>query len=182
MDQILKEDRGGDYFLIRAQLLHAVGKVQDGEASLRSGLELSASRPIAARRAATLLVSLDRDADAYEILTRAKTASPDDPNLMLDWAAVLALVGQSASAERELNRIELRWPEWSRAYLLHGLLLRRMQRAPEGLRRFQMAAALDPSGEIAQCIRIPADGRSAAREKCPCLATIRDFLSSSCGD
>ncbi len=182
MDQILKEDRGGDYFLIRAQLLHAVGRVQDAEASLRSGLELSASRPIAARRAAALLVSLNRDADAYEILTRAKAASPDDPDLMLDRAAVLALVGQSASAERELNRIELRWPEWSRAYLLHGLLLRQMQRPSEGLRRFQMAAALDPSGEIAQCIRFPADGRSVASGKCSCLATIRDFLLSSCGD
>jgi predicted Zn-dependent protease len=71
-----------------------------------------------------LLVSLNREPDAYEILTRAKAASPDDPNLMLDRATVLALVGQSADAERELNRIELRWPEWSRAYLLHGLLLR----------------------------------------------------------
>jgi hypothetical protein len=101
---------------------------------------------------------------------------------MLDRATVLALVGQSADAERELNRIELRWPEWSRAYLLHGLLLRQMQRAPEGLRRFQMAAALDPSGEIARCILIPADGRTAASEKCSCLTTIRDFLLSSCGD
>lgn len=182
MDQILKEDRGGDYFLIRAQLLHAMGKVQDAEASLRSGMELSTSRPVAARRAAALLVNLNREADAYELLTRAKTASPDDPNLMLDRAAVLALVGQSANAERELNRIELRWPEWSRAYLLHGLLLRRMQRAPEGLRRFQMAAALDPSGAIAQCILIPAERRTAENEKCSCLVTIRDFLLSSCGD
>jgi len=124
-------------------------------------------------------VSLNRDGEALKVLGQALQLSPDDPDLRLHHAGVLALNNEINRAQKELVQIEFRWPEWRRVYLLHGILLRQSGQLQAGLRKFQMAVALDPKSDVTQCIR--EETQTHGVSKCVCLGTIRDFLLSDCG-
>jgi hypothetical protein len=75
-----------------------------------------------------LLLRLNRKQDGLNLLERAIRANPQDSDLPLTKAIMLGLMDRIADAEKTLREVELRWPEWDRAYLVHGLLLERATR------------------------------------------------------
>jgi tetratricopeptide (TPR) repeat protein len=80
----------------------------------------------------------------------------------LQAAMDLALQGRTAAAIEELRRVEAKWPEWSRVWVVHGLVLREAKRAAEAASRFRTAAALGWREDVSGC------------------ATLREWISGGC--
>ncbi len=96
------------------------------------------------------------------MLARATASTPAGAELSLTEAIVLALSGDPQSAIHSLRRIESRYPEWDRPWLVHGLLLREAKRPTEAAARFRNAAALGSREDAAAC------------------ATLREWVSGAC--
>jgi len=80
----------------------------------------------------------------------------------LQAAIDLALQGRTAVSIEELRRVEAKWPDWARAWVVHGLVLREARRAAEAASKFRTAAALGWREDIAGC------------------ATLREWNSGGC--
>ena len=115
---------------------------------LDRGLHALSVNPQVVQQAVLTLLRLGRTERALNLLEQAIRANPQDSDLPLTKAMALGMMGRRAEAETQLREIELRWPEWDRAYLAHGLLLERAGQPAEARRRLQTAVALgsqDPS-------------------------------------
>ena len=143
-------EQAGDYLLMKARILDAAGQGAEAADALREGLRLSPSRPEVARQTALLLLRHGQKTEALELLGRAATSSPENADLLLTEAIVMGLMDRAADAEKLLNQIESRWPEWDRAYLVHGLLLQRARPA-EARQKLQTARALGSPEISAGC-------------------------------
>lgn len=62
--------------------------------------------------------------------------------MQLARAWLLAELGQSRQAREALRRIELSQPEWSRLYILKGLLLERENKTVDAIRALETSVAL----------------------------------------
>ncbi|MBS1829178.1 MAG: tetratricopeptide repeat protein [Acidobacteria bacterium] len=78
-------------------------------------------------------------------------------------AIVASLRGEAQSALERLTAIEAQWPDWGRARLVHGLLLREQKRGREAAAQLRQAAALGAGEDVTRC------------------ATLREWVSASCG-
>ena len=143
--------RQGDYFLMKARILDAAGRSADADATLAEALQQPFTRSDVALQAASLLAGRKRFTDALKVLGQASSADPDNPELLLGQAVVLALMDRTGEAEESLQKIQRRWPEWDRAYRVHGLLLERARRGDEARRKLQIAAALGGASESDRC-------------------------------
>ena len=79
------------------------------------------------------------------------TDNPDNPDLLLEQAILLALTDNMPAAEQTLKQIESRWPEWDRAYLVHGLLFEQVKRTGAARQKLQTAIALGSGDLAARC-------------------------------
>ena len=89
---------GGDYLLLKAQILDAAGQGGEAEKVLEQGSRLSISRPQIARRAALLLVRHDRKEMALDLISKA---AGNDPDLLLTLALRCAVARLAASASAD---------------------------------------------------------------------------------
>jgi tetratricopeptide (TPR) repeat protein len=140
LDRIAPPGRTGDYYLARAEMLDAAGRV-DQAAALSQALHENPKRPELYRRAAALLMRNHRPADALDLLDRGLRVLPNDPALLVARAAALAIVERPADSERLLQNIENRWPEFADAWAAHALVLD-LQGHPEQARRMMDTAVL----------------------------------------
>lgn len=101
-----------------------------------------------------------RVSEATELLRKSQLGGAESRLLHV---VILALNGAGKQAIDQLRNIETQWPDWSKARLVHGLLLKEQQRPKEAALQFQQAAALGAREEVAQC------------------ATLREWVSGSCG-
>jgi tetratricopeptide (TPR) repeat protein len=171
----------GDYLLMKARILDAAKRRAQADEALQEGLRHSISRPQVAKEAALMLLHRDRKKEALEMIARALQSTPDDADLLLTKAIAVGLMGQIAGAEKVLAEIESRWPEWDRAYLVHGLLLERA-RPREAKQKLQTAISLG-SGELAaQCAVARIAGSGSRDPNCACMAGLHDWLFPSCGN
>jgi Flp pilus assembly protein TadD len=178
--RLLETSAGGDALLLKASLLEAAGRTAEAEETLNRGLNAASTRPRIVERAAVMLLRLKRNQDALKLLDQAMRAHPDDSDLALARALALGLLDRFPEAESTVRAVELRWPEWDRAYLAHGLLLERAGKNAEARQRLETAAALgsrDPSLRCALDRLAAAPGKSA---ECACLTGLESLLGSAC--
>ncbi len=122
LDQMNDKDRQGDYYLLRAQVLDALGRVKDAVDSLNLGFQKSPTRPDLYESATQFLLKHRMDAEALKLVEQATALLPDDADLLLWKAMVLGIRNKTEDAIVVLKKISSRWPEWSRPYLVRGII------------------------------------------------------------
>lgn len=144
LEQTPLAERGGDWYLLAAQLLISSGRYTDAMAYLNRGLDASPTRPDLFFDAARLLLNYGTARSHYneaaDFLEKARRLFPADPKLALSQAILYALLGRPEDAEKTLAETELRWPDWARPYLVNGIILVNYARLAEA--RALLAAAI----------------------------------------
>ena len=179
LEKVPEQERSGDYILMKARILDAAGRNEEAGKLLQEGLRQSASRADVAEEAARLLLRMNRAAEALQMLDRVAQVNPDNPNLSLERAILQAIAGQKQSAEATIKSVELRWPEWDRAYLAHGLLLESNGQTADARHKFRTAAALGLS-DTGRCALLRLDGKPPAIPECACISELRDLMLPKC--
>jgi tetratricopeptide (TPR) repeat protein len=100
MDQIPEIQRTGDYYLARAQMLDASGKVADAIAAVNEAVQKAPTRPELYRKAVLLLIRHDRVTEASELLDEAEHVLPDNPEILQIRATTPELAGKADAAQR----------------------------------------------------------------------------------
>ncbi len=138
--------RKGDYYLVKAQLLDDMGHVQAASESLDRCLALAPARPDLYHSATLFLLRNGLHRAAAGMLERAIKALPDDRELQLLNGVVLALLGRSEESRLLLVQISQKWPEWSRPYLVRGIVEQIEYHSEEAVSSIQTAMALGERG------------------------------------
>ena len=142
IDKISAEQRNGDAYLLKAQVLDALGRFEDAAAALNAGFQREPRRADLYLWASLFLLKHNRDQQAVALLAQATKNVPDNPDLLLIRAVVLELVRDTDRAQQLLQNIQSRWPEWGRSYLIQGIIQATHQKSQEALQSFRTAIAL----------------------------------------
>ena len=142
LDQTPAADRKGDYYLLLAQILDAQGKVQEAAEALNQGIRAAPTRSTLYLQAAGFLLKHKLYQKALALLEQASRILPDDRDLLLAQAVTLAVTPRDDDAQRLLAKIQARWPEWDRPYLLNGMILEIQLKSAEALPLLETAIAL----------------------------------------
>lgn len=142
LDKIPDADRNGDYYLLRAQILDAQGKVEEAGSALNLGIRAAPTKPSLYYQATSFLLKHRLYHEAQSLLERASRILPDDRDLLLAQVITLDLLSQNIDSERLLARIQARWPEWDHPYLLKGILLEIQLKSAEARQTLETAIAL----------------------------------------
>lgn len=180
MQEVPEREQDGDYLLMKARILDAAGQNAEADLVLQEGLRHPFSRADVAEQAASMLFRRNRLGEAFNILNKTSKAIPDNPDLMLGQAALLASMGRRPEAEQLLEQIESRWPEWDRAYTAHGLLLESMKRTAEAQQKLQTALALASGGVATQCALARLGGQENPNPLCACTNRLEDLVFPTC--
>ena len=140
--------RNSDYYLLEAQLLDKLGRLRDAVKSLNSSIELSPARADLYVSATMFLFKNRLERESLGMLDLATKRLPDDMDLQLLKAVVLGLSKRVDEASELLAQISKRWPEWSRPYLVRGILEESNSKSEEALKDIETAMTLgDRSAE-----------------------------------
>ncbi len=123
LDQTPEADRKGDYYVLRAQLLDAQGKLPEAAEALNRGIRMAPTRADLYLQASGFLMKHKLYKQAEQLLEQADRVLPDNRDLLLARAVAFAVMPRDEEAEKLLAAIQARWPEWDRPYLLSGILL-----------------------------------------------------------
>jgi tetratricopeptide (TPR) repeat protein len=179
LDRVSDRERNGDYFLMKARILDSAGKEEESRKLLAEGLRLSSSRADVAQQTALWLLHRSRPLEALNVVSQAIKGHPDNAELLLSRAILLALVDRTLDAQQALKSIETRWPEWDRPYLAHGLLLERAKQVAEARQKLQIAAALGATDSILKCSVARLNGGDS-NPTCACATDMRELLIRTC--
>src|SRR5581483_1216617 len=80
LDRIPRAQRGGDYFLARAERLDGAKRPDEAFAALREALAANPKRQDLYRHAALLLIRNQRAGEALQLLEHAAAVLPDAPD------------------------------------------------------------------------------------------------------
>ena len=153
LEQTPVEKRGGDWYLLVAQLLMSSGKYREAIVNLNRGLAASPTRPDLFFEAARLLLDYGRARSHYneaaDFLEKAGRFFPTDPKLLLSQAVLYGLLGRLEDAEHTLAKTELRWPDWGRPYLVNGIILVNLGRPAEAKPLLKASIALGDGDTLA---------------------------------
>lgn len=142
LDQTPVADRKGDYYLLRAQILDSEGNAQAAVDALNRGIRAAPTRSDLYLQAAGFLLKHKLLHEALDLLNQASRILPDDRELLLAQAVTLELLQHGVDAQKLLTRIQARWPEWDRPYLLNGILLEIQLKSAEARQMLETAIAL----------------------------------------
>ena len=142
LDATPADQRKGDYFLLRAQILDAMQMPEQAAEALNRGFEAAPTRPDLYFEAALFLIKHKEYHRAIRLLDKASRVLPNAPELQLTLAMAHAMVQEFDDATRILAQIESRWPEWSLPYELHGISLETRLRSAEALPLLETAISL----------------------------------------
>jgi len=142
LDKTPPAQRQGDYFLLRAQMLDAMGHFEEAMDDLNRGFRANPIRPGLYLEAALFLIKNNRYRAAIDLLQQARRIVPDAPDLLLTEAIVYELLQQSPQAQEILTAIESRWPEWSFPYLINGIMLETRLKSAQAKPLLETAVAL----------------------------------------
>src|ERR1700723_3432980 len=146
LEHMPEQQRSGDFYLARAQMLDAEGRPDDALADLQHALGAAPTRADLYAEAAHFLVRNRRLVEAIRLLDQASRALPDNREIFLLQAALFALAERAGDAERVLKQIENRWPEWPATYATYGILLEGQKRSDEAKAQLETALALGATG------------------------------------
>jgi tetratricopeptide (TPR) repeat protein len=178
IDEIPENERAADFLLTKARILDKAGNRQEAGKLLIEGARRTILRPEVACQAAMLLLRDGQEKSALDVIARTIVSAPENSELLLMRAAVLSLLDPYA-AEKQLQEIQSRWPEWDRPYVIHGLLLEQGKRQTEALRQLKTAIALG-SGETAARCAVARLSAAPAPDACACQSGLRAFLIAKC--
>ena len=142
VDKFPVADRNGDVYLLRAQILDALGRFADSAESLNAGFRLEPKRADLYFWASLFLLKHKKDQQALVLLEQATKIVPDDADLLLTKAVVLELVRKTEEANDLLKKIQLRWPESGRCYLIQGIIEATHRKPEAALQSLRIAIAL----------------------------------------
>lgn len=142
LDKIPLDQRTGDVYLLKAQVLDALGRFEDAAKTLNTGFQMEPKRPDLYLWASLFLLKHNRDQQALTLLEQATKIVPDDPDLLLTQAAMLEVTRDTERADALLQKIQSRWPEWGRSYLVRGIIQATHRKPQEALQSFRSAIAL----------------------------------------
>jgi tetratricopeptide (TPR) repeat protein len=123
LDKTPPNQRQGDYFLLRAQILDAMGRLEEATEDLNRGFRAAPTRSDLYFQAALFLVKHEQYRKAVDLIRQANRVVPDAPDLLLTEAIAYELLQQPDDAQKILVEIESRWPEWGEPYLINGIML-----------------------------------------------------------
>jgi tetratricopeptide (TPR) repeat protein len=123
LEKMPTEQRRGDYFLLRAQMLDAEGRLEEARESLNRGFRAAPTRPDLYFQAALFLIKHEQYQRAVDLVQKALQVLPGDPELLLTEAIAYGLMDRPEESHGLLTQIESRWPEWSKPYLIEGIIL-----------------------------------------------------------
>ncbi len=142
LERIPAAERHGDYYLLRAQILDAMGKLEQAADSLNRGICAAPTRADMYFQAAVFLIKHSHREEAVRLLADATRLLPDASELLLARAIALELLQHTDDALKLLARIESRWPEWDRPYLINGIILENELKSAEAEQMLDTAIAL----------------------------------------
>ena len=142
LDKTPAVDRKGDYFLLRAQILDAQGKVPEAVDALNHGIQSAPTRAGLYLQATGFLLKHKLYHEAEDLLEQAARLLPNERELLLAQAVTLELLRRNIDSAKLLAKIQTRWPEWDRPYLLGGILLEIQLKSAEARQTLETAIAL----------------------------------------
>jgi len=142
LEKIPLADRKGDYFLLRAQILDAQGKIPEAVDALNHGIQAAPTRAGLYLQATAFLLKHKLYHEAEDLLEQASRVLPNERELLLARAVALELLRRNIDSAKLLARIQTRWPEWDRPYLLGGILLEIQLKSAEARQTLETAIAL----------------------------------------
>jgi tetratricopeptide (TPR) repeat protein len=142
LDKTPEEDRKGDYYLLRAKLLDSLGKMPEAAEALNRGMLAAPTRASLYFQGASFLLKYGLRKEALALLDQASRMVPDEPELLLAQWVTLGLLSRVDDARELLGKIQARWPEWDRPYLLNGILLEMQLKSAEARKALETAIAL----------------------------------------
>ncbi len=142
MDRLPESGRGSGYYLARAQMLDASGKVQEAVSALDQALHLAPERADIYRQAVALLVRRDQAPAALRIIGEGARNLPENREILLLKATTLEFAHRAGDAGQLLSEVQNRWPEWPNVWLAHGMILATQRHYEEARQALETAAAL----------------------------------------
>ncbi len=142
LDKMPPEQRQGDYFLLRAQILDAMGKPQEAAEDLNRGFRAAPTRSDLYFQAALFLIKHNQYHQAIDVLHQGQRVTPDSPQLFLTEAIADELLQQPEAAQKVLTEVESRWPEWGEPYLVNGIMLETRLKSAQAKPLLETAIAL----------------------------------------
>jgi len=142
IEKISVANRNGDVCLLKAQVLDALGRFEDSVDSLNAGFQMEPKRADLYFWASLFLLKHNRDQQALGLLEQATKILPNAADLLLTKAVVLELVRKTDQADELLKKIESRWPECGRCYLVQGIIEATHRKPEEALQSLRTAIAL----------------------------------------
>ena len=142
LDKTPAEDRKGDYYLLRAEILDSLGKIDEAANALNRGIQAAPTRPSLYYQATGFLLKHKLYHEALALLEQVARVLPDERELLLAQVVTLDLLRREVDAQKLLAKIQARWPEWDRPYLLNGILLEIQLKSAEARQVLETAIAL----------------------------------------
>jgi len=152
LDEFPADQRAGDYFILRAQILDSMGKTAEAADSLKRGIGAAPRRADMYFEAAAFLIQHGQFKQAAALLEDATRLIPDAPDLWLARAIALELPMahgrshddqvRSEEAMKVLAQIESRWPTWDLPYLVNGMILQDELKSRQAKQMLDLAIAL----------------------------------------
>jgi tetratricopeptide (TPR) repeat protein len=139
LDRAPEANRNAPYYLARAQMLNAGGKVEDALAALHRAIELDPSNPELYWQTAMLLTKHNRAPEALRLLDNAAKALPREPAIPLTRAAVLELSGKTGEALKLVDDLQHQSPEVAAVWVAKGMILAAHQHFDEARRALDTA-------------------------------------------
>lgn len=139
LDRAPEAARNAPYYLARAQMLNAGGKVDDALAALRRAIGIDPSNPELYWQTAILLTQRQRAPEALSLLDDAAKKLPQDPSIPLTRAAVLELSGKTEEALKLADDLQRQAPEIAAVWVAKGMILAAHKRFDEARRALDTA-------------------------------------------
>jgi hypothetical protein len=150
LDRLPPSARTSDYYLARAEMLDASGKLDEATSTLDQALRAAPEQPDVYRQAVALLVKRGRAPEAMRIASQAARSLPQSRQMLLLNATTLEFAHRTEESNHLLVEIENRWPEWPNVWLAHGMILASHGHDEEARHAFETAAALGRKPEPAE--------------------------------
>jgi len=149
LDKTSPEQRHGDYFLLRAQILDAMQKPEEASETLNRGFRAAPTRADLYLQAALFLIRHKQYRQAVDLLQQAARIIPDAPELLLTQAIAYELLQQPDDAQKLLSEAQSRWPEWSQPYLINGIMLEIRLKSEQAKSLLETATSLGAHDAVA---------------------------------
>jgi predicted Zn-dependent protease len=165
MDRLPESERSSDYYLARAQMLDASGKVADAVSALDRARHADRKRPEVYRQAVALLVNRGQAADALRTIEEGVRNLPEDREILFLKATTLEFARRGEEAAHVLDEVRNRWPEWSIAWTAQGIILASHEHYAEARQALETAITLGASSPEAYYFLADCTLRSGAAGK-----------------